>query len=105
MPRISLVDIEKRPRVLAVLARHQHPNSARPIRPFVPVVLHIFFPHYRQEQRSRRAHNGDVWQKPTAVVVLKKLDNMHEERMVWSSAHGVIGYSSRDRPPQPCIVR
>jgi len=87
VPAVTGVVGEETPGVLVVLILHENPHAARLRR----VILHVFLPDNRQEQRTSRVHDGDVWEEPVTVVLLQQLDHAQEERVLGYRAHGVVG--------------
>jgi hypothetical protein len=53
-------------------------------------------PDDAEEERSGRGHDGDVWQRPAAVVVGQGVDRLQEEGVAGNGAHSVVGDTGRD---------
>lgn len=78
VPAVTPVVGEEAPRELVVLVLHENAHAPSLTRS----IAHILFPDDRQEQRSGRVHNGDVWEEPVAVVLLQHFDRTEEEWML-----------------------
>lgn len=87
VPAVTGVVGKETPGVLVVFILHENPHAAR----LRWVVLHVLLPDNRQEQRTRRVHDGNVREKPMAVVLLEQLDHAQEEGVLGNGAHGVVG--------------
>lgn len=79
VPAVTPVVGEEAPRELVVFVLHENAHAPSLTRP----IAHILFPDDRQEQRSGRVHNGDVWEEPVAVVLLQHFDRTEEEGVLW----------------------
>lgn len=64
----------------------------------IPVIL---LPDDAQEQGPGRVHDGDVRQKPTAVVDRQRVDGAQEEGMVRHRSHRIVRYARRHRTSHP----
>lgn len=99
MPAVPTVVCEEAPRVVIVLVWKQHPYTMVARRRRARAV--IVAPDDTQEERARRAHDGDVGEQPAAVVVREGVDDLEEEGVARNSAHRVIGDTGRGRAAHP----
>lgn len=91
VPAVTPVVGEEAPRELVVLVLHEDahaPSLARSI-------AHVLFPDDRQEQRSGRVHDRDVWEEPVTIVLLQHFDGTEEEWVLRYGTHSVIGDTGR----------
>lgn len=79
VPAVTPVVGEEAPRELVVLVLHENAHAPS----LTGSIAHILFPDDRQEQRSGRVHDGDVWEEPVAVVLLQHFDRTEEEWVLW----------------------
>lgn len=77
---------EETPGVPIVGILHQDANTAQSKRLFI----HVFLPNHREEQRSGRVHDGDVREKPIAIIRVEGVDDAKEERVLRHRAHGIV---------------
>ena len=52
------------------------------------------FPDDGKEEWAGRAHDGDVWEPPIAVVGLERVDGEQKKGMLGRRAHSVVGDAS-----------
>jgi hypothetical protein len=62
------------------------------------------FHNNAEHEWSGAVHNGDVWDDPVAVVVLKAVNNLLEEGMTGSCTHDIVGNTSWARLSHPSLV-
>lgn len=79
VPAVTPVVGEEAPGELVVLVLHENAHTPGLTRP----IAHILFPDDRQEQRTGRVHNSNVWEEPVAVVLLQHFDRTEEEWVLW----------------------
>ena len=90
MPAVPQVMGKETPRMPIILRGKDQPHPIVARAWAVRVVLN---PENAEEERAGRGHDGDVGQRPPAVVLLQRGDNVQEERVIGHGAHCIVGYA------------
>lgn len=86
VPAVSQVVSEETPRVVVVFVGKQDAYTLLSHWAGVVVVP----PDKTEIQGSGRSHDGDVWQRPAAVVVGQRVNGLEEEGMAGNRAHDIV---------------
>ena len=100
VPAVAEVVGEEAPRVVVVLFGEQDAHALLVDGAGVVVVP----PDQTEKQGARRGHDGDVGQRPAAVVVGQRVNGLEEEGMAGNGAHGIVGDARGNRAADPCWV-
>jgi hypothetical protein len=97
VPAIADMVGEEAPRVVVVLIGEENAHAIVARRARVVVVS----PYDAKIERASGCHYGNVWERPSAVVISERVDGLEEEGMTGYSAHGIVGDTSGERAAHP----
>lgn len=89
VPAVSQVVGEETPRVVVVFVGKQDADTLLSHGASVVVVP----PDETEVEGTGRSHDGNVWERPAAVVVGQRVNGLEEEGMAGNRAHDIVGNS------------
>jgi hypothetical protein len=101
IPSPALFLGEKAPLIPCILLLHEYPYICLS-RGHFDVVC----PYHRDEVWASAVHDGHIWKHPVVIVRFQRINQKLEVRMVFHSAHNMIGQPHSDgRPWHPSRER